>query len=189
MRQGKRKARIMDSCLAQERIPTIAFLVPAFFSSDHGLWWDGVVTALEGVDVVLRPITYVNFTDPTVHEALSNYDALFFIPPSQKIPRWLADKMRDAPCRIAVLDQDETVEGFVSVKLFPPASEGKLLEHLHTMGHRRIDCLNTQAEDAVIQERMVAWQAFLQDKGSLGVLRSQPTAKPLSGAYEYVTSS
>ena len=186
VREGRRKARIPDSKLAQARVPTIAFLVPAVFSSDHGLWWDGVVTALEGVDVVLRPITYRHFTDPTVHEAISTFDALFFIPPSQKIPRWLADKMRDAPCRIAVLDQDETVEGFVSVKLFPPASEVKLLEYLHTMGHRQIDCLNTQAEDAVIQERMAAWQGFLETKGAQGVLRSQPTDKPLSGAYDYV---
>ena len=90
VREGRRKARIPESPSAQARVPTIAFLVPAVFSSDHGLWWDGVVTALEGIEVVLRPISYVHFTDPTVHEAITNYDALFFIPPSQKIPRWRA---------------------------------------------------------------------------------------------------
>jgi DNA-binding LacI/PurR family transcriptional regulator len=54
------------------------------------------------------------------------------------------------------------------------------------MGHQRIDCLNTQCEDAVIRERIASWQKFLKKKGLQGVLRSQPTNKPLSGAYEYV---
>jgi DNA-binding LacI/PurR family transcriptional regulator len=185
-RKGRRKARISATNSAKSRMPTIAFLVPAVFSSDHGLWWDGVVTALEGMDVVLRPISYVHFTDPTVHEAISNYDALFFIPPAQKIPAWLVHKMKESTCRIVVLDQDESAEGLLSVKLFPPASEVKLLEHLYALGHRRIDCLNTQGEDTVIHERMAAWQTFLKAKGIQGVLRSQPSDKPLSGAFEYV---
>jgi DNA-binding LacI/PurR family transcriptional regulator len=187
VREGQRKARLPKARPETVRIPTIAFLVPAVFSSDHGLWWDGVVAALEGVDVILRPVTYVHFSDPTVHEALSNYDAIFFIPPSQKIPKWLVNKMRDASCRVVVLDQDETAEGFLSVKLFPSGSELKLLDHLWTLGHRRIDCLNTQAEDAVIQERIAGWRDFLKHKGLQGVLRSQPTGKPLSGAYDYVS--
>lgn len=187
VREGKRRAKLPDTQEEGTRVPSIAFLVPAVFSSDHGLWWEGVVTALEGVDSVLRPVTYVNFSDPTVHEALSTYDAMFFIPPSQKIPDWLANKMKDSACRIAVLDQDETEDGFLSVKLFPPASEVKLLEHLQALGHRRIDCLNTQVEDAVIQERIAGWQSFLKAKGLQGVLRSQVTGKPLSGAYDFVS--
>jgi DNA-binding LacI/PurR family transcriptional regulator len=186
VRVGRRKARIPESRLQKVRAPTIAFLAPAVYSSDYGLWWDGVNTALEGVEVVLRPVSYVHFTDPTVHEAIANFDALFFLPPAQKIPDWLVHKMRESPCRIAVLDQDESGEGFVSVKLFPPASEVKLLNHLYALGHRRIDCLNTQPEDSVIQERMGAWRAYLKAKGLQGVLRSQPTDRPLPGAYEYV---
>lgn len=185
-REGRRRARIRKADVAQARVPTIAFLVPAVFSSDHGLWWDGVNTALEGSDVILRPISYVRFEDPTVHEAVSNYDALFLIPPAQKIPAWLAHKMRESSCRIAVLDQDESAQGFVSVKFFPPSADTKLLSHLRALGHQRIDCLNTQREDAVIQERVAAWQTFLRESGIPGVLRSQPTGKPLSGAYEYV---
>lgn len=186
-RKGRRRARIRKTDVEQARVPTIAFLVPAVFSSDHGLWWDGVNTALEGTEVILRPISYVRFEDPTVHEALANYDALFLVPPAQKIPAWLAHKMRESACRIAILDQDESAQGFVSVKFFPPCADLKLLSHLHTMGHQRIDCLNTQREDAVIQERVAAWQTFLREKGLQGMLRSQPSSKTLSGAYEYVT--
>lgn len=185
-RKGRRRANIREPAVARARVPAIAFLVPAVFSSDHGLWWDGVNTALEGTEVMLRPISYVRFEDPTVHEAISNFDALFLVPPAQKIPSWLAHKMRESECRIAVLDQDESAQGFVSVKFFPPSADAKLLNHLHAMGHQRIDCLNTQREDAVIMERIAAWQIFLREKGLQGVLRSQPTNKPLSGAYEYV---
>ncbi len=186
-REGRRRARIREVSQQKPRVPAIAFLVPAVFSDDHGLWWDGVNAALEGTEVILRPVSYVRFEDPTVHEAISNYDALFLIPPGQKIPKWLAHKMRDASCKIAVLDHDESAAGFVSVKFFPPASDVKLLKYLHTMGHRRIDCLNTQSENDVIQERVDAWQTFLNENGLQGVLRSQPSAKSLSAAYDYVT--
>lgn len=187
VRKGQRKARLPEEPAKHKRLPTIAFLVPAVFSTDHGLWWEGVKAALEGVEVVLRLVSYTHFSDPAVHEALSCYNAVFFVPPAQKIPKWLADKMRAAPCKIAVLDQDETEAELLSVKLFPLSAEVKLLEHLYGLGYRRIDCLNTQGEDTVIQERVSAWQAFLQAKEIPGFLRSQPSDKPLSGAYEYVT--
>lgn len=187
VREGRRKARLPREDHARPRTPSIAFLVPAVFSSDHGLWWDGVVTALEGVDVVLRPISYVHFTDPTVHEALASHDALFFLPPPQKTPDWLIHKMQESPCRIVVLDQDESAAGFISVKLFPPASEVKLFDHLQALGHRRIDCINTQPEDSVIQERMEAWRGYLKSKGFSGVLRSHPSGKSLAEAYEFVS--
>jgi DNA-binding LacI/PurR family transcriptional regulator len=186
VRVGRRKARIPEGRRQKARVPMIAFLAPAVYSSDYGLWWDGVNTALEGADAVLRPVSYVHFTDPTVHEAIASYDALFFIPPAQKIPDWLVHKMREARCRIAVLDQDESKEGFVSVKLFPPAAEVKLLDHLFELGHRRIDCLNTQQEDSVIEERMGTWRDYLKAKKLPGVLRSCVSERPLQGAYEYV---
>jgi len=188
-REGRRRALVAGGAEQGKNLPAVAFLVPAVFSQDHGLWWDGVVTVFEGIEVILRPVSYVYFEDPIVHETISRYDGVFFIPPSKNIPRWLADKMHDAPCRIAVLDQDESRNGFVSVKLFPPASESKLMDHLVALGHQRIDCLNTQAEDAVILERISGWRNYLEKRGLTGVLRSQPDSKPLSAAYDAVSRS
>jgi len=185
-RGGRSRPMVTAGVEAKKNLPAIAFLVPAVFSQDHGLWWDGVMTAFEGVDAILRPVSYVYFEDPVVHETISRYDAVFFIPPSKSIPRWLCDKMHDSPCKIAVLDQDESANGFVSVELFPLASESKLMDHLATLGHKRIDCLNTQAEDAVILERINGWKNYLEKNGLNGVLRSQPGSKPLSGAYDMV---
>ena len=186
-REGRRKARIRELCEKDERAPTIAFLAPAVFSSDHNLWWEGVVTALEGMNVVLRPCSYLHFTDPRIHEALASHDALFFMPLAQKVPDWLVNKMRESSCRVAVLDQDQSQQGFVSVQLFPPSAGVKLLDHLRAFGHRCIDCLNTQGEDTVIQERVSTWQAYLAEHGLQGVLRSRPTNRPLAGAYDYVS--
>lgn len=186
IRQGRRKARIRALCEKEARTPLVAFLAPAVFSSDHHLWWEGVVSALEGLGAMLRPCSYQHFTDPSVHEALATHDALFFVPLAQKIPEWLIAKMSESPCRVAILDQDQSQNGFVSVCLFPPAAGVKLLDHLRSFGHRRIDCLNTQGEDTVIQERISTWRSYLAVHGLQGELYSRPKGKPLAGAYDYV---
>jgi len=187
IREGRRKARIRVLYEKKGRTVRIAFLAPAMFSSDHGLWWDGVTAALLKMDVVLRPCSYQHFADPCVHEALAAYDALFFVPLAQKIPDWLIHKMSESPCRVAILDQDLSQEGFVSVRLFPPTAGVKLLDHLLTFGHRRIDCLNTQGEDTVILERISTWRSYVEKQGLGGALHSRPGPKPLTAAYDYVS--
>lgn len=186
-RNGRSRAHVAEGADARKKRPVVAFLVPVLFSRDHSMWWDAVVTVFEGVDVILQPLSYVHLEDPVVHEAISNYDGVFFIAPGENLPRWLADKMADAPSRTVVLGQNETECGFVSVELFPSAAESKLLDHLIALGHRRIDCINTQPDDHAIAERVNGWERYLQEKGVSGVMRSQPSAKPLLSAYDLVS--
>jgi DNA-binding LacI/PurR family transcriptional regulator len=75
---------------------------------------------------------------------LAGFDGMFFIPPSEKIPEWLVAKMMNSRCRVAVLDEDESEAGLLSVVIFPARMEQKLFDHLAGLGHRRIDCVNTQ---------------------------------------------
>lgn len=186
-REGRGRAQVSENESTRNKRPVIAFLVPVLFSGDHTMWWDAVMTVFEGQDVVLKPLSYVHLEDPVVHETMSSYDGVFFIPPATNLPRWLADKMRDAPSRIVVLDQDATEHGFISVELFPPAAEVKLLDHLVENGHQRIDCLNSQPDDNVILERIASWEAYVKDRGMAGILRSHPSDKPLQSAYDMVS--
>lgn len=166
--------------------PVIGFVTPCHFSSDYELWKKGLEGALEGYDVILKPVTYVHWGESAIGDALTGFDGMFFIPPSEKIPEWLSAKMRASRCRVAVLDQDESEAGLVSVVMFPPGMERKLFEHLAGLGHRRIDCVNTQAEDDVIRGRIACWREFLHKNRLQGHLRSLSIHRSLESGYSLI---
>jgi DNA-binding LacI/PurR family transcriptional regulator len=168
---------------------TIGFLAPSIFSMDYHLWFDGVTTALKGREATLRPLTYAHWGDPVIHQALNGLDGLFFIPPAEAVPGWLAAKMREAACRAVILDADESPAGLPSVVAFPARAVEKLLKHLCDLGHTRIDCLNTQAEDSVIRARIQVWREFLDRHGLFGELRSMTVSRPVASAYEIVRAA
>ncbi len=165
---------------------TIGFVVPAVGSPDYEQWREGVDGVLEGHHAIVRHVSYGHWADVALQEALTGFDGLFFIPPAEKIPSWLAAKMKASPCRVVVLDQDESAAGLPSVTLFPPSVESKLFDYLRSLGHRRIDCLNVQAEDAVILERISAWRQYIEFHGLEGQLRSLAVRRPIETGYQLI---
>jgi DNA-binding LacI/PurR family transcriptional regulator/biotin operon repressor len=165
---------------------TIGFLCPAGLSLDGEMWRQGVQAALEGYSVTLRFISYAHWGDPALSDALRACDGLFLLRSIEPIPELVLSMMRQSSCRVVVLDQDETAAGLPSVVLFPPAENVRLLDHLVRLGHRRIDCINTQSSDAVIQGRIAAWSDYVERRGLSGQLRSQPIFSPIEGAYRLV---
>ncbi|MDR3706812.1 MAG: substrate-binding domain-containing protein [Capsulimonadaceae bacterium] len=162
---------------------SIAFVSSPEVSTDHQLWSDGVRAALEGHAVKLRPVTFVQWEDPVLHEAMNGFDGIFLVPPPDKMPQWLARKVREAPCRIVVLDHDQSASGIPSVIMFPPESERSLLVHLLELGHKRIDCINTQNENPIIMGRIAVWRRFIEEMGIDGQLRSWHLRRPMETAY------
>jgi len=157
-------------------------------SHDHQLWSEAVHGALDGLNCTLRTVTFEHYGDSSIAAGISGFDGLFFLPPAAEIPGWLSSKMRDAECRVVVLDQDATAAKLPSVVMFPPQSERKLLDHLVEFGHHRIDCLNTQAIDRVIQARIDTWSAYIEEKGLAGQLYSLTEFRPITSAYQLVTN-
>jgi DNA-binding LacI/PurR family transcriptional regulator len=182
-RKDNGRIAVTRTLKAHTRVRTIGFLAPSVFSKDHQLWYFGVAAALDGLEAKLRPLTYAHWGDPVIHQALKGMDGLFFVPHNGPTPKWLADKIREASCRTVILDVDESAAKLPSVLLFPTASIRKLLKHLFKLGHRRIDCLNTQAENPVIKERIEIWRAFLNRHGLSGKLRSASIRRPIPTAY------
>ncbi|RYX82014.1 GntR family transcriptional regulator [bacterium] len=168
------------------RKQTIGFVTPAGASADFDEWREGVQGVLEGHQVTLRPVSYAHWADNAIQEALSGFDGMYFIPIDEKIPSWLASKMLDLRCRVVVLDQDESAAGLPSVTLFPEEAENKLFNHLTNLGHRRIDCLNTQGEDAVVRGRIEVWRQYIESHGLAGQLRSSTERRPIDAAYQVI---
>ncbi|RYG69987.1 GntR family transcriptional regulator [bacterium] len=169
---------------------TLCFLAPSGPSADVDLWRESVDSLVSesfpGYNVTLRFATHGHWGDPSIQEVLSSFDGAFFIAPAEKIPNWLVSKMKDSPCRVAILDQDASAVGLPSVVLFPPDSERKLFDHLYNLGHREIDCLNTQELGAVVEGRLAVWREYLASNGLSGQLHSREERKPVESAYELV---
>lgn len=164
----------------------IGFAFPVTFSADYDEWIKGVRGALEGHCVTVYPISYDHWTAPDLHRALTSLDGLFFIPHVEKTPDWLAKKMKHATCRVVVLGQDESQAGLPSVTIFSPTAEKKLLDYVFGLGHRRIDCINTQSLDAIIEERIEVWKRYTGSQNIAGQLRSCPSQRPIESAYQII---
>lgn len=165
---------------------TLGLVMPVGAASDFELWRQGVSGALEGSGVTLRTVTYAHFGDSSIAEALAHFDGVFFIPTRQDLPVWLIGLLQEAKGRVVVLDQDESAAGLLSVIMFPPASERKLLDHLVALGHRRIDCLITQEDNDLTHGRVGFWRQYLEENNLTGQLRARMVSRPLESGYQLI---
>lgn len=168
---------------------TVGFLASVEHAADMVQWRVSAQGTLEGYPATLRAVSYAHWGDPVILEALAAFDAVYFVAPAERIPEWLVAKMKEPGCRVVVLDQDESDVGLPSVTLFPPAMEVKLFEHLVRLGHRRIDCLNTQQRGAIIQGRIAVWREYIQQHGLAGELIALERRRPVESAYEVIRDS
>lgn len=174
-------------CIAETSGPAgakvIGFAIPPHLARDLELWRIGVFESVEGTGAILRMLTYTHWEDIVLSDALKNFDGLFILPPSENVPRWLVEKFKNIDCKVVILDQDETAAGLPSVVMFPPKAEYKLFDHLIELGHTRIDCINTQPGNPVINQRIKSWKEYIKEKGLNGRLLSREMFQPTETAY------
>lgn len=169
--------------------PLVAFLNPGGVSQETQLWRKGILGALQDRDVVVRALSYEHYSDPVVSAALEGFDGIFFLPlATEPIPPWLAIRLQTARARVVVLDQDESAAGLRSVIVFPFATGNKLLEHLHVLGHTRIDCVNVQPHNPVIVARIAVWREFIARRGLAGELLDEAADGSLETAYRFLST-
>ena len=186
VRRENGRLEVANTEAASRHKPVIGFMKYNYPSHDHEIWTAGIYTAIEGRNMTLRSATFEHYAAPHVAAALSGFDGLFFLPPAEAIPKWLTDRMSEGKCRVVILDQDASDAGLPSIVMFPPKAEERLLEHLVKYGHRRIDCLNTQSRDPIIEGRIASWQAFIKNRGIEGSLYSLTEFIPQESAYQLV---
>ena len=170
--------------VVQKRI--VGFVRHSNPSHDHELWAEAVRSALEGHDCIVRTLTFEHYGDASIAAGIGGFCGIFFLPPASEIPGWLLSKMRNSTCKVVVLDQDATEAALPSVVMFPPLTERKLLDHLVALGHRRIDCINTQECDRVIEGRIEAWRSFISERNLTGQLHSLTEFRPTNSAYQLI---
>jgi DNA-binding LacI/PurR family transcriptional regulator len=150
----------------------VVFLYPAYAST--------YLTQLRGLvsdfaqkqDVALRPVQFVHWDETALLEAVEQARAALLIPYGPEIPARLVEPFREN--KVVILDGDFTRAGLPSIRLFRRECIEQVFEHLHRLGHRRIDCLNTQNRNEEIDRRIDIWQSWLRRRGLSGQLWDDP---------------
>lgn len=153
----------------------LAFLSAAFYSTNVETWRFAVVRAAERIGAIVRPIDFVHWEDPAISEALECFDGVFLLPSSEFIPEPILKRFGRASHLVA-LENDLSQWGVPSIRLLPPRFIHQLGDHLYSLGHRHIDCLNTQPEDQVIEQRMDQWLLWQRMHKVEGRLMREPVA-------------
>lgn len=167
----------------------IAFLHTGNIGGENALWRDGIYAAAEKRGAVVRSFGYEHYGDAVFSKVLDGFDGVFLFQfTNEKISPQLLKRIQSASARLVVLDQDETARGLRSVIVFPFRSGNKLLAHLRSFGHRRIDCLNVHAHNPVIEARIAGWRDFIENNGLAGELLSTPADGSLQAAYRLISA-
>jgi len=153
----------------------LAFLSMSFYSTNAEAWRFAVSRSAERVGAVVRPIDFVHWQDPVILETLDGFDGVFLMPNSEKIPDSILERFGEAR-HLVSLDNDLSQWNVPSIRLLSPRFIHWLGDHLYGLGHRRIDCLNTQPEDQVIEQRKEQWLLWQRVHNTEGRMISEPVA-------------
>lgn len=168
-------------------VARVALLTPAYPSPHFIRCRLAISEAAESRTIQLRPFEYMHWHDPIVKEALEGSDAVLVIPSTEPIPDRLMGEFTSRDHKVVFFDYDMAGHGIPSIRLFARQHVVKVFEHLWSLGHRRIDCLNTQGRNEEIDRRIVEWRTWLDDRGGTGTLWDRPTpayGDPLAQGYD-----
>jgi DNA-binding LacI/PurR family transcriptional regulator len=120
----------------------------------------------------LRPAQFVHWDERTVVEAVDQAKGTFIIPYGPEIPNRLLEPFQSN--KVVILDGDFTGDGLPSIRLFSDACIERVMDHLYHLGHRHVDCINTQNRNPEIDRRIEIWERWRRRRGIKGELRDDP---------------
>lgn len=136
-------------------------------------------------EIGIRPVQFIHWDEVTLLEAVDQARGTLIIPPGQRVPTRLLDPLRKN--RVVILDGDFSEHEVPSIRLFADSCIESVFQHLADLGHRRVDCLNTQNHDTEINRRIALWRGWLQQSELAGDLWDDPAppfANPKLRAYD-----
>jgi DNA-binding LacI/PurR family transcriptional regulator len=154
------------------KLAEIVLLYPAYPSTYLTQLRGSVADYAEQQDVGLRPAQFVHWDEKTVTEAVDQARGALVIPYGAEIPRRLMEPFREN--KVVILDGDFTSHGLPSIRLFSDRCIEGVLDHLFRLGHRNIDCLNTQNRNPEIDRRIDIWERWRERNSVRGELRDDP---------------
>lgn len=120
----------------------------------------------------MRPEQFVHWDDKTVLDAVDQAKGTLIIPYGPTIPPRLLEPFRAN--KVVILDGDFTSDGLPSIRLFSDRCIERVMNHLYKLGHRHVDCINTQNRNEEIDRRIGIWESWMRQRGIKGNLHDDP---------------
>ncbi|MEM1423257.1 MAG: substrate-binding domain-containing protein, partial [Planctomycetota bacterium] len=152
----------------------VTLLTPAFPSAHLVRCRLDISEAMRARGIEFRSVEYMHWDDTVVAEALDGSDGLIIIPLTEPVPPLTLKTFRDPANRIVIFDGDMTEEDLPSIRLFSRDHIAQIYDHLFKLGHRRVDCLNTQGHNAEIDRRLRHWRDWTAERACEGELHDDP---------------
>lgn len=168
VRQTNGELNVAPSYHGDAHTAPLILLYPAFPSAYLTALCQEVSTAGEAFGIRTRAVPYIHWDDPVVIPSFANGGGTMIIPASLDVPSYVLDAMREH--HVVSLDGDLSDRDVPSIRLFPDAHIEKVFEHLHRLGHIRIDCISSHVHNPVIERRIQLWRQWCRSHGCLGEL-------------------
>jgi DNA-binding LacI/PurR family transcriptional regulator len=150
----------------------IVLLYPAYPSSYLTQLRVLVAEAAARRGLSLRPGQFVHWDEQTLVDVVAQAKGTLIIPYGPVIPERLLQHFTNN--KVAILDGDFVSDGLPSIRFFSDKCIESVMDHLWELGHRRIDCINTQNRNPEIDRRIDVWNAWLSRRGCKGELHDDP---------------
>ena len=157
----------------------IVFLQPSF-SSEHfdlvaGVWRRALDKVVSARKVQIRPLIYSDYDDVLIREAVDAFDGVFLFCAATPFPDHLIEFLKSRSQKVVVLGCDLSKHGIRSVRLCSASFLQRLLDHLASLDHQRIDCLNVHPmPNSDVEERIQSWEIWRRLYGLPGRLINAP---------------
>lgn len=150
----------------------VVLLYPAYPSSYLTQLRVLVADAAARRGLPLRPGQFVHWEEQALVDVVAQAKGTLVIPYGPVIPTRLLKHFTDN--KVVILDGDFTSDGLPSIRLFSDACIERVLDHLWELGHRHVDCINTQNRNSEIDRRIGIWQRWLNRRSCRGELHDDP---------------
>ncbi|MGP1272455.1 MAG: GntR family transcriptional regulator [Phycisphaerales bacterium] len=152
----------------------LVLLAPSYPSPHLAVCRSAIVEAAHRRRIAVRTFEYRSWYDSVVHDASTAADGLIVVPSTEPLPDHLVERFRSEDRRVLFFDADLSHAGLLSVSLFPEDHIKAVLDHLWDLGHREINCLNTQGHHEEIARRVRCWSDWLASRGAGGQFWNHP---------------
>lgn len=150
----------------------VVLLYPAYPSSYLTQLRVLVADAAARRGISLRPGQFVHWDEQALVDVVAQAKGTLVIPYGPVIPTRPLKHFTDN--KVVILDGDFTSDGLPSIRLFSDNCIERVLDHLWKLGHRRVDCINTQNRNLEIDRRIGIWERWLSRRSCQGELRNDP---------------
>ena len=150
----------------------VVLLYPAYPSSYLTQMRVIVSEAASKRGLSLRPVQYVHWDENIVMDVVEQAKGTLVIPYGPEIPDRLVGHFLEN--RVVILDGDFSPQKLPSIRLFSQQCIERVLDLCFELGHRRVDCLNSQNHNPEITRRIQIWRDWLEKRGCTGTLHDEP---------------